>query len=96
MSIASLVFPHWVDKGSKAKRASNRLRFICYSLSLQVADKPSMSGLAKVSGYDHSTIACYIKRGHCSQEFAAKLEAYFSDQVILADWLLNPLEIPAA
>lgn len=88
-------FPSWVLKTRGAKQqASARLRYMLYSLALEVSPRPSLHGLAeKTRIAEHSTLSLALKKGALSQKIAESFEDHFGSAVVTAEQLTNPMSI---
>lgn len=90
-------FPPWVLKTRGVRHQKTaRLRFMLYSLALQVSPRPSLHAIrAKTGLADNSTLSLYIGKGAMSPPMAESFEKFFGSAVVKAEWLVDPMTVPA-
>lgn len=96
-----IVIPHWIDRprGQElpaGKRAERRLRYYLQAAIWITHCAPSLRALAKEIEREPSSIPIAISRGHFSREMAKQIETFIGQDVVRAEHLMFPLEIPSA
>lgn len=92
-----MYFPPWIDRERSAvKRAQRRLKFMLCHATLRVYGRTSMHDLARDAGINHSSIFNAINRGWFTDAMAQRIETVLGRAELPKEWLVKPLEVPAA
>ena len=90
-------FPDWVEKPgrqSKTLLAAKRLKFLIYQATLKHDGEITMPAFSKKIGYDRSAVHRAIAGGSFGKKMAIAAEEAYGAELLPAQWLINPLEIP--
>ncbi len=85
-------FPSWVRRIKDADRQrAARLRYILFHVMLEVDGNLRLTTLARSIGYDHSSLACALRRGRMSYEMAFGIQEFFGRNVVRYEHLMDPM-----
>jgi len=88
-------FPKWVEppRTNKATRASNRLRYLLKRIAIERNAEGSLKKMCHEIGIDHSSLACAVRRGYCSERQALLIQDLIGADHTPWRYLRYPLDI---